>query len=80
MSSAEKERLKAWASASGTTATDYIKGLIEADMAAGSPETRAAAWMQENASALDQEAEFIAANGIPGSDLALNHPWPDAEV
>lgn len=75
----EKERLMAWAAVRGTTATDYIKRLVAADMASGSAEDRAAAWLRENRAALSAEAEAIAAQGVPGSHLALNHPWPDAE-
>lgn len=76
----EKERLMAWAALKGTNATDYIKDLVAADMAAGTPQDRAAAWLRENRSALSAEADRIAERGIPGSNLALNHPWPDAEV
>lgn len=80
MSPKEKHRLMAWAALKGTTATDYIKGLVAADMAAGSPEERAAAWRNENQAALSAEAQYLEASGVPGSHLALNHPWPDAEV
>ncbi|WP_375175119.1 hypothetical protein [Pseudooceanicola sp.] len=76
----EKDELMAWASFRGTNVTDYIKKLVAADMASGSPEDRAAAWFRENEAALAAEAEMIDAHGIPGSHLALNHPWPDAEV
>lgn len=76
----EKERLMAWAALRGTSATEYIKGLVAADMARGSPAERAAAWRQENRAALRAEADWLGANGVPGSALALNHPWPDAEI
>lgn len=76
----EKDRLMAWAAIRGTNATDYIKGLVAADMAAGSAGDRTAAWLRENRAALVAEAERIDRSGIPGSHLALNHPWPDAEV
>ena len=74
----EKDKLMAWAAVRGTTATEYIKQLIAADMAAGSPQDRAAAWLRENDAALSSEAEHIRGRGVPGSHLALNHPWPDA--
>ncbi len=76
----EKDRLMAWAALRGTNATAYIKGLIAADMAAGSPEDRAAAWFRENGAALATEAARVEAQGVPGAHLALNNPWPDAEV
>lgn len=76
----EKARLMAWAAARGTSATDYIKGLVAADMAAGSAAERAAAWLAENEAALLAEATSIERGGVPGSHLALNHPWPDAEI
>lgn len=75
----EKRRLMAWAALRGRTATEYIKGLVAADMAAGSPEERAAAWRAQNAARLADEAEALEKTGIPGADIALNHPWPDAE-
>lgn len=78
MSPQEKERLIAWAAGKGTTVTDYIKTLVAADMEAGSPEERAAVWRRENQAALSLEAKHIQQSGIPGSHLALNHPWPDA--
>jgi hypothetical protein len=76
----EKERLMAWAALRGTTATDYIKGLVAADMAAGSAEDRAAAWFHVNRAALEAEGDRIERSGIPGSHLALHHPWPDEEI
>ncbi len=76
----EKEALMAWAAVRGTSATEYIKGLIAADMSAGSPEDRTAAWYRENTAALSAEAAHIAGQGVPGSALALNHPWPDDHV
>ncbi len=76
----EKDRLMAWAAVRGMNATEYIKKLVAADMATGSPQERAAAWFRENQTAISAEAEHIASRGIPGSHLALNHPWPDAEV
>ncbi|SIO59917.1 hypothetical protein SAMN05444722_3801 [Rhodovulum sp. ES.010] len=76
----EKDRLMAWAAVRGKSATDYIKGLVAADMATGSPQERAAAWFRENEAALSVEAAYIENKGIPGSHLALNHPWPDAEI
>lgn len=80
MDSREKDRLTAWAAIRGTTVTDYIKALVAEDMAAGSPAERAAAWFRENDAALRTEAEHIGKHGIPGSHLALHHPWPDAEL
>lgn len=74
----EKERLMAWAAVRGTSTTDYIKRLIAADMAAGSPQERAAAWFRENEAAISTEAQYIRDRGVSGSHLALNHPWPDA--
>jgi post-segregation antitoxin (ccd killing protein) len=76
----EKRELMAWAGVRGTSVTDYIKQLVAADMVAGSPEERVAAWYRENESAILAEANYIKENGLPGSHLALNHPWPDAEV
>lgn len=80
MDAAEKDRLMAWAAVRGTSTTEYIKNLIAADMAAGSAEERATAWFHANRAALDDEAGYLEANGVPGSEIALNHPWPDAEV
>ena len=76
----EKERLMAWAAVRGTNATDYIKGLVAADIAAGSEEDRAAAWLRQNSDAISAEARALEQHGVPGSHLALNHPWPDAET
>ena len=76
----EKDRLVAWAAIRGTTVTDYIKGLVAADMATGSPRERAAAWFRENEAGISAEAEYIENRGVPGSHLALHHPWPDAEI
>ncbi len=76
----EKEELMAWAAVRGTSVTDYIKGLVAADMAAGSPSDRAAAWFRENEAAISAEADHVENRGVPGSHLALNHPWPDAET
>jgi len=80
MEPGEKEILLAWAGANGKTATAYIKQLVAADMAAGSPQERSDAWFSESAKALLIEAERIKAKGVPGSHLALHHPWPDAEI
>lgn len=74
----EKDKLMAWAAIRGTSVTEYIKRLVAADMAAGSPQERAAAWFRENEAAISTEAEHIKSRGVPGSHLALNHPWPDA--
>ncbi|UOA34091.1 hypothetical protein DSM110093_03926 (plasmid) [Sulfitobacter sp. DSM 110093] len=60
--------------------TNYIKTFIAADMATGSSEERAAAWFRENEAAIAAEAERIKTSGVPGSDLALNHPWFGAKV
>lgn len=76
----EKDKLMAWAAVRGTSATDYIKQLVAADMAAGSPQERAAAWFRENEVAISSEAQHVKNRGVPGSHLALNHPWPDAEI
>lgn len=76
----EKARLKAWAAVRGASTTDYIKALVAADMAAGNEQERAAAWFRENEAAIAEEAERVETSGVPGSDLALNHPWPDPEV
>ncbi len=70
----EKASLVAWSAARGQTVTDYIKSLVAADMAKGSPEERAAAWYRENANALLREAEYIEAHGVPGAEHALDHP------
>lgn len=78
MDQLEKDKLMAWAAVRGTSATDYIKQLVAADMAAGSPQERAAAWFRENEAAISTEAQYIKNRGVPGSHLALNHPWPDA--
>ena len=77
MDPAEKERLAAWAAVRGTSVTDYIQQLIAADMASGSPRDRASAWFRENEAALAAEADHLGKNGVPGSGLALHHPWPD---
>lgn len=76
----EKDKLMAWAAIRGTSVTEYIKRLVAADMAAGSPQERAAAWFRENEAAISTEAEHIKSRGVPGSHLALNHPWPDAKI
>lgn len=80
MNPQEKDELMAWAAVRGTSATEYIKRLVAADMATGSSQERAAAWFRENEAAISAEAEYIENKGVPGSHLALNHPWPDAEV
>ncbi|MGR3570709.1 hypothetical protein [Brevirhabdus sp.] len=80
MDPVEKDRLKAWAAVRGTSASDYIKDLVARDMAVGTPQDRAAAWFRENAAAIAAEAEHIERSGIPGSHLAMHHPWPDAEI
>lgn len=77
MDPAEKDRLMAWAASKGTSATDYIKQLVAADMAAATPEDRAAAWFREHEAEILEEATRIKDNGIPGSSLALHYPWPD---
>lgn len=64
----------------GTSATEYIKRLVAGDMAAGSPQECAAAWFRENEAAISAEAEHVESRGVPGSHLALNHPWPGAEI
>lgn len=46
------------------------------DIAAGSPDDRAAAWLRENEAELSIEADYIRSRGVPGSHLALNHPGP----
>ena len=76
----EKAELMAWAAVRGTNVTDYIKRLVAADMATGRPEQRAAAWVRQNEAALSAEAAYIETGGVPGAHLALNHPWPDADV
>lgn len=68
----EKARLKAWAAVKGKNTTDYIKVLVAADMATGSPQERAAAWFRENDTAIAAEAEKIESSGGPGSHLALH--------
>jgi post-segregation antitoxin (ccd killing protein) len=80
MDQQEKDKLIAWAALRGTSVTEYIKQLVAADMAAGSPQERADAWFRENEAALSAEANHIKTKGVPGSHLALNHPWPDAEI
>lgn len=70
----EKASLAAWAAERGLTVTDYVKSLVAADMAKGSPESRAAAWFRENVEALSQEAQYIEDHGVPGAEIALNHP------
>lgn len=80
MNAQEKRELAAWAEMRGASVTDYIKRLISADMAAGSPQERADAWYRENASALSAEARTLEVNGVPGSHLAMNYPGQDAEV
>jgi len=72
----EKVRVKAWAA----DTTDYIKALVAADMAAGTAKERAAAWFRENEAAIAKEAKQVETSGVPGSHLALNHPWPNAEA
>lgn len=76
----EKQQLSAWAASKGKNVTDYIKGLVAADMEAGSPESRAAAWFHENRDALVEEAACIDQDGIPGAGLAMHYPRPDAEI
>lgn len=78
MDQQEKDKLMAWAAVRGTSVTDYIKELVAADMAAGSPQERAAAWFRENEAAISAEEQYLKERGVPGSHLALNHPWPDA--
>lgn len=80
MNPQEKDKLMAWAAIRGVSTTEYIKSLVAADMATGSPQERAAAWFRENEAAISAEAEHVESNGVPGSHLALNHPWPDAEI
>ena len=63
----EKARLKAWAAVRGASATEYIKALVAADMAAGNPHERAAAWFRENESALAEETEQVEMSGVPGA-------------
>lgn len=76
----EKQRLSAWAASKGKNVTDYVKDLVAADMQAGSPESRALAWLHENRAALDQEAACIERHGIPGAAFALHYPKSDAEI
>jgi len=76
----EKDKLMAWAAIRGVSTTEYIKSLVAADMATGSPQERAAVWFSENEAAISAEAKHIENNGVPGSHLALNHPWRDAEI
>jgi post-segregation antitoxin (ccd killing protein) len=78
MNPQEKRELAAWAEVRGTSVTDYIKRLVADDIAAGSPQERAAAWYRENASALSVEARALEENGVPGSLLAMNYPGQDA--
>lgn len=73
----EKARVRAWAAARGVSAPEYIKALVAADMAAGNPHERAAAWFRGNEAAIAAEAERVKTSGVPGSHLALNRPWPD---
>ncbi|MEL6959393.1 MAG: hypothetical protein AAGL89_10625 [Pseudomonadota bacterium] len=80
MNVTEKQKLSAWAESRGKTVTEYIKGLVAADMEAGSPEVRAAAWLIEHEDVLTIEAERIAERGIPGTHLALNHPGPNEDL
>lgn len=80
MDQQEKDRLMAWVAVKGTTATEYVKGLIAADMASGSEEDRAAAWFRENEAAIAAEAEYLERSGVPGAHMAMNYPLPDAEV
>ena len=77
MDAREKQQLHAWAESQGKSVTDYLKGLIAADMASGTPEARAKAWFNENQEGIDAEAQFIKQHGIPGSDLAIHHPTSD---
>ena len=80
MESEEKQKLAAWAAGKGQTVTDYIKGLVAADMEAGSPESRAAAWLRENRDALTDEATCIERGGIPGAGLAMHYPRADEDL
>ncbi len=80
MDKKEKSALMAWAAMRGTTATDYIKRLIAADMESGQPEERARAWFKENQTALSTEAACLEDSGVPGAHLALNYPRPDENV
>lgn len=76
----EKARPKAWAAVRGASTTEYIKATVATDMAAGNAHERTAARFRENEAAIAEEAEWVETNGVPGSHLALSHPWPDAEV
>lgn len=78
MNPQEKRQLAAWAELKGTSVTEYIKRLVAEDMAAGTPQERAAAWYRENASALSAEARALDAYGVPGSHLTMNYPGTDA--
>jgi plasmid stability protein len=80
MDADEKKRLNAWAASKGKSVTEYLKDLIDNDMAAGSPESRARAWLEEEKDAIATEADAIRKGGIPGSHLALHHPKFDDEV
>jgi hypothetical protein len=76
----EKKRLNAWAASKGKSVTEYLKELIDNDMAAGSPESRARAWLEEQKDAIAAEAVAIRTGGIPCSHLALHHPNFDDEI
>ncbi len=80
MDATEKQILHAWAEAKGKTVTDYLKDLVAADMAKGTPEARAKAWLGENREAIAAEARKIEERGIPGADLAIHHPRFDDQV
>lgn len=80
MDPSEKDKLTAWAAVKGTSVTEYIKRLIATDMAAGSPQERAAAWLRENGAAISTEGQHFRRSGVPGAHLAVNHPWPDAQI
>ena len=76
----EKRQLGAWAATNGKTVSGYVKDLIAADMASGSPESRAKAWLKEHADAVAEEARRIGSAGIPGADIALHYPAFDEDL
>lgn len=80
ISDREKQALSAWAAVQGKSVTEYLKDLVAADMQAGSPASRAQAWMAENHEALQDEAKHLAHQGVPGAKLAALYPKFDDEV
>ena len=76
----EKQELSAWAAVQGKSVTEYLKDLVAADMQSGSPASRAQAWMEQNDTALQDEAKYLARQGVPGADLAALYPNFDDEI